>query len=144
MGRFWVEDSFVREAIQKYKLSPLAVVVYLILASHVDKRGLTFIGMRRIAELSNSSKSAVGRAMKELQAVPLVGQRKTKLSQIQILTVPLKGETVPLAVQKEVYKEYNKEDSSRGKYSRAKERIRAMLFKNPIGGVYERRLQGGS
>ena len=84
-------------------------MVYLVLASHANKQGLTFIGTRKIAELANSSKSAVSRAIKQLEAVPLVGHRKGRLSQIQVLTVPLVGESVPVVGQKEVYKEVIKE-----------------------------------
>jgi len=109
MGRFWIEDSFIREGIQKHKLQPLAALVYITLCNHANKQGHTFIGTRRVAELLNSSKSAVARAIKQLEAVPLVGHRTAGLSHLTVLTVPLTGKSVPLVGQKEVSKEVYKE-----------------------------------
>lgn len=133
MARFWIEDSFIRREIKNHNLSPLAALVYITLACHANKQGYTFVGTRHLGELLNVSKSAVARAIKELQSVPLVGQRQTKVSQIRVLTVPLQGQTVPPVGQKEVVKEVYKEEplkklveqSTKGQYSAAKERLRA-------------------
>lgn len=128
MGKFWIEDDFIREYIKQFKLPPNAALVYVALSCHADKHGYTFIGTRTLGDMLNLSKSAVARAINQLETVPLVGHRKQGLSHLRVLTVPNQRKSVPLVGHKEVFKEVFKEEKisleEKKRAEEAKERIR--------------------
>lgn len=81
MGRFWVDDDFVRKHVETYKLSLKAIAVYIALCSHADKNGHTFVGHRTIAKEMGINKDSVTRGMGELEASGLVRRLKGKNGQ---------------------------------------------------------------
>lgn len=74
MGRFWMEDVFVRS--QARHLSLKAIAVFVALSCHANKTGKTFIGHRRLGEQLGLNKDSITRAMKELEASGLVRRFK--------------------------------------------------------------------
>jgi DNA-binding MarR family transcriptional regulator len=130
MGRFWIDDDFIR--IKAKNLSIYAIAIYTALCSYVNGKGNTFVGQRRLAQDLNISKNTVTKAIKELEASHLVGRSKGlngQASQITLTTVPnqIIQPSHP-AGHKEVFKEYIKEQKfilgNRGEYSMAKEKLR--------------------
>ena len=134
MGRFWVDDSFVREKART--LSIHAVGVYVSLSSHANGHGRTFIGQRLIAEELGIGKDTVTKAMKELEVSGLVRRLERgrgQVSDIELVGVRNEGVGVSAPVgHKEVFKEDIKEEifkieaaTARGTFSPAKEALRA-------------------
>lgn len=115
MGRFWIEDSFIREGIQKHKLSIIATLVYFGLACHCNGKASTFIGHRRLAKCLNINKDTVTKAMKELEASDYIRRLKGlngKPSETILATVRNEKGLPSYGVgHKEVFKEVIKESS---------------------------------
>jgi len=114
MGRFWIEDEFIR--LEARRLSAKAIVVYVALCSHADKNGYTFIGQRKLAEELGFNKDTVTSAIKELIASGFVGHYKTGKHRVSGLTIAsVRKDRVPVSDSfgpKEVFKEYIKEGIS--------------------------------
>lgn len=112
MGKFWVQDDFIRKYAKG--LSVYAQVVFVNLACHVDKNGETFVGYRKIAEELGINKNTVTRAIKELKGYGLVrhlGHKRGKVSRIKINPVPLESDQVSQIVgHKEEFEEVFKEN----------------------------------
>src|SRR4051812_33680232 len=70
MGRFWLDDDFIR--VKAKDLSLKSIAVYTALSSYANREGKTFIGHRRLAQDLGLNKDSVTRAMKELEASDLV------------------------------------------------------------------------
>jgi DNA-binding MarR family transcriptional regulator len=114
MGRFWIDDDFVREQIEIYKLSLKAIAVYIALCSHADRNGFSFIGYRALAKELNVSKNTVTAGVAELVVSHLVVQSTSKrgrVSHLRVVSVPNEGVKVSHALgPKEEFKEVYKEE----------------------------------
>lgn len=113
MGRFWVDDDFIR--IHARKLSNKAVLVYIGLCSHASREGFTFIGQRSLGKELGLNKETIGLAIKELIASGFAGHYKRGRHGVYGLTVfsvrkyPVlaSGHSGPKEEFKELYKEGN-------------------------------------
>ena len=79
MGRFWIEDDFIRKYAKN--LSIYAQMVYITLLCHANTDGITFIGYRKIANLIRINKNTAYKAFKELEATHWVGRLPSKEGQ---------------------------------------------------------------
>lgn len=114
MGRFWIEDDFIR--LHARNLTTKASLVYVALCSHADKEGHTFIGQRTLGKELGLNKETIGIAIKELIAYGFVGHYKygkyrvsgLTISSVRKYHIPVSGSSVPKEEIKEVYKEGEK------------------------------------
>ncbi len=130
MGRLWFDDALIREHAKH--LNPSALSVYITLCCHCDKKGETFIGVRKIAELLNINKETVVNAIKKLEVYGLtvrLPQSKgkvygTQVKSVRIGTLEVYGYSVHKDVLRNIKEEAIFNSGTRGQYSPAKERIR--------------------
>jgi hypothetical protein len=133
MGRLWFDDALIREHAKH--LNPSALSVYITLCCHCDKKGETFIGVRKIAELLNINKETVVNAIKKLELYGLtvrLPQSKGKVYGCQVKSVRIGiSEVSGYSVHKEEFKEVLRKEplneGTRGTYSPAKEAIAKSL-----------------
>jgi len=133
MGRFWIDDDFVRKHIQTHKLSLKAIAVCMALCSHADHDGHTFVGQRLLGKELGLNKETVGLAIRELIASGFVGHYKKgkhgvsglTVSSVRKYLVSVSGHSGPKEAIKEVYQEVRANLNSEGyrKYQEAKRRF---------------------
>jgi len=113
MGKFWMDDDFIR--IHANQLSLKSIAVYTALNSYSNKEGKTFVGHRRIGSVLGINKDSVTRAMRELEASDLVRRSKGKNGQPSETTIlPVRIDAVipsETVRPKEVFKESIKEEN---------------------------------
>lgn len=105
-----MKNDYVRRLIKEHNLTPHAQAIFTVLCCHANKNALTFIGHRKIAELTNMNKDTVTKHIKELIASGLVGRSEEKIngrvSCLRIIAVPNETERASEAVgHKEIIKE---------------------------------------
>lgn len=106
-GRFWIPDQFIRE--QAKYLSVYDQMVYITLCCFANKKGITFVGCRKIAKLLNISKDTANKSIHKLEVSHLVRRLDENIgrpSHIAILSVQPQP-TLPSPSFG--HKEYNKE-----------------------------------
>lgn len=107
MGKFWIDDNFIRFKAQNLSLKSIAV--YTALSSYANGEGKTFVGHRRIASILGINKDSVTSAMKELEASDLVRRFKGingQASETVIQTVRIDAvQPSEIVRHKEVFKE---------------------------------------
>jgi hypothetical protein len=130
MGRFWIDDDFVRKHIQTHKLSLKAIAVFMALCSHADSRGFCFVGVRLLGKELGINKETAGLAVNELTASGLVGRCKKGKHGVSGLTiVSVRKDSIPVSggsVPKEVISEGRfKERENSERIEKLKSQIRA-------------------
>lgn len=70
--RFWIDDDFIDTQIQKHKLSPKAVLAFIVLCRYVNREGKCAIGYRTIAKKTGMSERTAHRAITELRRCKFV------------------------------------------------------------------------
>lgn len=86
MGRFWMQDEFIRKYAKN--LSVHAQMVFVCLSSHADKKCETFIGYRKIAIELSMDKNTVCKKIRELEAYGSIRRlRKGKNGQASALKI---------------------------------------------------------
>lgn len=92
MGRFWVEDNFIREHAKH--LTPETVVVFFYLCSRADSKGIVSVGVRRISEDLGISKNTAYKSIESLTASHHVGHKGKGahgVSILEVYSVPPRG-----------------------------------------------------
>src|ERR1035437_7779452 len=126
MGRFWLDDDFIR--IKAKQLSPKAICVYVALSSYSNGKGETWVGYRTLASVLSMSKTTITEAIKELSVyqylVRLPSGRKG-VSHFSLKCVPIYEKSVPNSgtkgsILRNNIKEQLLDSGTRGQYSPAK------------------------
>jgi len=134
MGRFWMDDDFIR--VKARHLSLKAIVVFMALSSHANGKGSTFIGHRKLGEELGLNKDSVTRAMRELEASDLVRRLRGKNGLPSETVVPtVRNDTLrpsDSVRHKEVIKEDIKEQNLIGKMMRGSTKGRVSLAKEAL------------
>ena len=131
MGRFWIDDEFIRSNSKKLRFSSIAVFVYL--ASRAGSDSTAYVGQRRIAEDLGMSLETANTAMKELIAFGFLERTKKVKNKVFGILVSSVRENRTIVFGKSVQKEYTgtiiKEEEfsgkgNKGEFSAAKEQLR--------------------
>lgn len=89
MGRFWINDNFIR--LYAKNLTAYEQMVYVALCSYANKDAVTFVGCRKISENLRYSKNTVNKAIKKLEASHWIRRLDRNIgrpSHIKIYAVP--------------------------------------------------------
>ena len=129
MGRFWMDDDFIR--IKAKQLSPKAICVYVALSSYSNGKGETWVGYRTLASILNMSKTTITAAIKELsvyQYLVHLPHGSKGVSHFKLQSVPIYEKSVPPAGTKGSILRNNIKEltfkSTKGEFSPIKEQLR--------------------
>lgn len=138
MGRFWIDNNFIRED-ARY-LSVYAQSVYSALACHANIRGETFIGCRKIGTSLGINKDTANKAINELIAYGRVRRLNKKIgraSLLKIMPVPNKAEEPSYGTgHKEDIKEISKDSDKSANFEQIRKTISTVKQNLLDKGIY--------
>ncbi len=113
MGRFWIDDNFVRVRAKKFKAH--TQMVYCILCSHANKEGITYVSQSRTAEYLGYNKNTASKAYKRLREageILRLDKKRGRSYYYKVLSVLNNDNKVSCKTgAKELNKELNKEET---------------------------------
>src|SRR5437870_3432674 len=86
MGRFWLDDEFIRTHAKKLKPSGIAIYVYL--ASRANREGIAFVSVRRIGEDLGLHVETVVNGLRDLEAFGFSERSKKRLGRVFGIFLP--------------------------------------------------------